>query len=106
MSKIVRTAAGKHIDMDQILQKNEEVIAVGNKKCNARGDELGPGGAISKTRDQVMREYYALNTPVATEAVTPVHVDSGMDEIDSSPEIIEPIVIPAPQSAPKKTDSI
>lgn len=67
MGKIYRTAMGKRLDMDTLMSRNEKVIAVGNKKCNARGDQLGPGGKIVKTRDQVMREYYALNTPVATD---------------------------------------
>lgn len=107
MGKIYKTASGKQLDIDQLIQKNESVIAVGNRKVNARGDELGPGGKIAKTRDQVMREYYALNTPVAMEAVAPVqplqpvsvaqetpvviHPDSGMDEADIMPEIITPV---------------
>ncbi len=57
---------GKHIDMDQIRLTNEEVIAVGNMKVNARGDELGPGGEITRSRNQVMNDYYKLNTPVVT----------------------------------------
>jgi hypothetical protein len=46
---------------------NESTIAVGNMKVNARGDELGPGGKVIRTRDQVMRDYYALKTPVAVD---------------------------------------
>jgi phage terminase large subunit GpA-like protein len=30
-------------------------------KVNARGDELGPGGMIVKTRNEAMDEYYASN---------------------------------------------
>jgi hypothetical protein len=39
----------------------ENVPAVGNAKVNARGDELGPGGAIKRTREQVLQDYYAKN---------------------------------------------
>jgi len=65
MPKHYRTANGKQINMDALLAANEREIAVGNMGVNARGDQLGPGGAIEKTKDQVMQEYYKLNTPVA-----------------------------------------
>ena len=48
---------GKQIDMDLLRQKNELTPAVGNAKVNARGDELGPGGKITKTREQVLADY-------------------------------------------------
>lgn len=67
MKKVYRTAQGKTIDMDKLRLSNENTIAVGNMKVNARGDQLGPGGAIAKTRNEVMQEYYKLNSPVATE---------------------------------------
>jgi len=71
MTKVYNTAQGKKINMDNLLLQNEHVIAVGNQKVNARGDQLGPGGKVIKTRDQVMREYYALNTPVAADSPNP-----------------------------------
>jgi len=67
---VYRTAQGKTIDIDNLRLVHEHVIAVGNQKVNARGDQLGPGGKIVKTRDQVMKEYYALNTPVAQNSPT------------------------------------
>lgn len=68
MKKAYRSALGKTIDMDNLRLANEETIAIGNMKVNARGDELGPGGKIVKTRNQVMDEYYRLNTPTATDS--------------------------------------
>ena len=64
MRKNYRTAMGKSLDIDQLRLSNEEVIAVGNMKVNARGDELGPGGEVIRSRNQVMNHYYKLNTPV------------------------------------------
>jgi len=58
MKKTYRTALGKQVDMDHLRLTNEEVIAVGNMKVNARGDELGPNGTIVRTRNEVMSEYY------------------------------------------------
>jgi hypothetical protein len=68
MRRNYKTAMGKNIDMDQLRLTNEEVIAVGNMKVNARGDELGPGGEVVRTRNQIMNDYYKLNTPVVSSA--------------------------------------
>jgi hypothetical protein len=67
MKKTYTSAMGKPIDMDNIRLSNENTIAIGNMKVNARGDELGPNGNVIKTRNQVMDEYYRLNTPAAME---------------------------------------
>ena len=70
MSKrIYRTANGRQINIDAIMAQNEDAIAVGNMRVNARGDELGPGGRIERTRDKAMADYYKLNTPVASDYV-------------------------------------
>lgn len=58
MSKLVKTASGKTIDMDAMRLKNEDVIAVGNMKVNARGDELGRGGVVQTSRNDRMKDYY------------------------------------------------
>jgi hypothetical protein len=56
--QVYRTMNGKEIDLDKLRLKNETVLAVGNVKVNARGDELGPGGKIIRKREDVMSEYY------------------------------------------------
>src|SRR4051812_5719239 len=58
MGKLYRTAQGKQIDIEAIRLKNELVPALGNMKVNARGDQLGSGGAIIKTREQIVDEIY------------------------------------------------
>jgi hypothetical protein len=50
---VYRTAKGREIDMGKLIQMNELVPAVGNAKVNARGDKLGPGGAIIKRREEI-----------------------------------------------------
>jgi hypothetical protein len=69
---IQKTASGKLIDMDAIRTKNETVIAVGNSKTNARGDLLGPGGKIVKTRDQIAADMYRQQkgTPLSNRPLT------------------------------------
>lgn len=61
MGKIYRTMQGKNIDIDAFLARNEMTQAVGNMNVNARGDVLGSGGKVIKTREQVMAEYYRDN---------------------------------------------
>jgi hypothetical protein len=75
MANVRRTAQGKAVDIDTLRLANEETIAIGNMKTNARGDELGPGGTVVKTKAEVMREYYNLNSPVADDA--PLQVKKG-----------------------------
>ena len=62
--RVHRTARGQTIDMESLRLSNEETIAVGNMKVNARGDELGFGGKIVKTRKEVADETYKVHTMV------------------------------------------
>lgn len=62
-----RTMRGKVIDMDALRQKNEMTPAVGNMNVNARGDVLGPGGKIIKTREEALQEYYKNNDAVVAD---------------------------------------
>lgn len=56
--KIYRSMQGKTIDIDQLRQKHETTLAVGNARLNARGDEIGPGGKVIRKREDIMSEYY------------------------------------------------
>ena len=58
---------GREIDMEKLNLKNEMQPAVGNMKVNARGDELGPGGQIVRTREEVLADYYKKNPRAAKE---------------------------------------
>jgi hypothetical protein len=61
MGKTYRTLQGKEIDMERLSLRNETAPAVGNVRMNARGDELGPGGKIVKTREEILADYYKKN---------------------------------------------
>jgi len=56
--RVYRTMQGKEVDMDQLLQRNETIPAVGNVRMNARGDELGQGGKVVRTREEIVSQYY------------------------------------------------
>ena len=75
MAKAYRSAQGKYVDMDKIRLANEETIAIGNMKVNARGDELGFGGEVLRSRNEVMNDYYRLNTPTIQPSVEPTMPD-------------------------------
>lgn len=94
MSKRVYTTAnGRTINIDAIIAHNEDTIAVGNMRVNARGDELGPGGKVVRTKDKVMQDYYKLNTPVASDHVPRPREAPKVDLIDDwvEPTPLEPI---------------
>lgn len=89
MKRVYTTANGKKINLDALIAQNEDVIAVGNMKVNARGDQLGLGGRVEKTRDQVMSEYYKLNTPTAVD--TPIVPRENKKSKDLVDDWLEPI---------------
>jgi hypothetical protein len=71
MGKIYTSVRGKEVDMEKLSLRNEKTPAVGNVRVNARGDELGPGGKIVRTREEVLADYYknhpwAMKEEIAT----------------------------------------
>jgi hypothetical protein len=61
MVKAYRTMRGREVDFEKLSLRNENTAAVGNMRVNARGDELGAGGKIIKTREQILADYYQNN---------------------------------------------
>jgi hypothetical protein len=85
-----RTARGLPIDMDRLRLANETTIAVGNMNVNARGDQLGPGGKVIKTRSQIMADANKLhNSPLADEAP----VSESIDADPVTPQVAQPTVL-------------
>jgi hypothetical protein len=79
--KKYKSANGKLVDIDGLRLANEDTIAVGNMRVNARGDELGAGGKVVKTRNEKMNENYKLHTMVPKDDV--VHTDAISAEISA-----------------------
>jgi hypothetical protein len=69
MGKAVTSMRGREVDLELLNMVHETTPAVGNAKVNARGDELGPGGVIKRTREQVLADYYAQNPNALKEEV-------------------------------------
>lgn len=69
MGKLYTTMRGKQLDMEQLNLRHETVPAVGNMKVNARGDQLGQGGKVVKTREQILADYYKNNPRALKEEI-------------------------------------
>jgi hypothetical protein len=69
MARTIKSMRGKEIDMEKLNLKNELLPAVGNAKVNARGDEIGKGGEIVRTREEVLQDYYKKNPRAVKEEI-------------------------------------
>lgn len=103
--QVYKTLQGKMIDMDMLRQKNELTPAVGNVRVNARGDELGRGGKIVRSREEVLKDYYAASEGMPDENIKRQEVE--VVEETSAPkskrvkkaEQPDPLVVTPPTAA-------
>jgi hypothetical protein len=77
-----RSMRGVEIDIAKLMARQEKNITVGNTKSNARGDQLGKGGKIVKSADELAREHYNRNDPKAV-------VQGGIKADADTPEILQ-----------------
>jgi len=69
MGKTIKSMRGKEVDMEKLNLRNETIPAVGNMKVNARGDEIGAGGKVIRTREEILKDYYKDNPRAIQEEV-------------------------------------
>jgi hypothetical protein len=69
MGKSYTSMRGKDVDMERMSLRFEKTPAVGNMKVNARGDQLGEGGKVVKTKEQILQDFYAENPNALREEV-------------------------------------
>ena len=92
MGRKIKSANGKLIDIDNLRLMNEKTIAVGNMKVNARGDQLGQGGQVIQTRNQVMYQQYKIHSPMTdVPPATIPNVAPDGESFDPPEEIIKPL---------------
>lgn len=86
-----RTARGKLIDMNKLINEHELEVAVSNVRINARGDEVDPSGNIIRksTHDH---QVGSSKTPVHFHKVTP--------PVAPAPTAVPVNTAPAPVPAP------
>lgn len=54
---MVKSFRGKEVDMLALERANAEKIALGNAHMNTKGDIVGRGGVIIKTREEQLKEW-------------------------------------------------
>jgi hypothetical protein len=82
------------------MAKKQNTVAIGNANMNARGDILGPGGAIVKRREEVMQEYHNAN-PKAVRRVSLKDVQA--DQFPTPAEAMAQLKKQSNQKAPVST---
>lgn len=97
--KMYRTMQGRLVDIDKLRASNETVRAVGNMNVNARGDVLGAGGKVIKSKDAVMQDYY--KTPKGKVDDTPVKKEQTQQPIPKRQVEKTKVINPTVQSQPK-----
>ena len=109
--KMYRTMQGRMVDIEKLRGANEQVPAVGNMRVNARGDVLGPGGAVLKSKESVMKDYYetprgrAIDTPRAKQPpqpkVAPLPQIQQMNPQVEQPKVTKTVNTFKPKAQPK-----
>ena len=82
--RMYRTMQGRMVDIEKLRAANESVRAVGNMGVNARGDVLGPGGAVVTPKETIINKYY----------------EQPKGRVDDTPTRGK--VMPAPKAPPKQ----
>jgi hypothetical protein len=93
MRKMHRTMRGQAFDMEALREKNANTVAAGNARMNARGDILGSGGRVIRSREEIVRDYYAANRP----EVDRVAVADRLTNIQTPKTAIDPNFYRRPQ---------
>lgn len=61
--KVYKSMQGREVNMEELAQRNSTMPAVGNVRMNARGDELGPGGVVTRKREDIVNDHYQQQSP-------------------------------------------
>jgi hypothetical protein len=77
----MRSYKGKEVNVSQIVEQQAKTLSAGNMRVNARGDLIGAGGKILKTREQLENEYVDRNPNAAIQKKTNLAgFNKGIDE--------------------------
>lgn len=89
MSRTVKSARGRIIDLGALASQNEKTRAVGNVPMNARGDRLDSKGNIRKKVEDIARITQTVKTPPREAAMSdPIPI------INETPQKSEPVQEP------------
>lgn len=76
------TMRGEVLDMERLRLQNAEQVALGNAMKNARGDQIGPGGVVVRTQEQIEQEWAAAKARKdADTKPVDIKADDGLQKI-------------------------
>lgn len=87
-----KSMRGISVDLGKLMAQQERNISIGNTKSNARGDQLGRGGRVVKSADEISREHYNRNNPRAVKQTSIKLDDDIKKEIEAAQENKETVV--------------
>lgn len=91
---MVKSFRGKEVNMLSLIKKNEHKVCLGNSKTNARGDIIGKGGIIIKTREEQIKEYEEQvrlqSGSVNMKGTELTNIEENLKKYTSKPEKIVP----------------
>lgn len=89
------TSKGFPIDMERLAAANATTVALGNAQKNARGDQLGPGGVILRTQEQIEADWAAARAR-NEERIKAVNIKS---EPEEPAPVKQPVAMAKPLTA-------
>lgn len=105
--KLYRTMQGRMVDIEKLRASNEGVKAVGNMNVNARGDVLGAGGQIIKSKEEQMKEYYDAPKGRVSDARSRTPREATPQSIPEQQVVQTQVINPqANKPAPAKTTTV
>ena len=109
MSRTVRTARGRQIDMGALATKHETTKAVGNVLMNARGDRINADGTVRHTAEEIARADQNTKQPPQQTAISDpkplMAASQPAPEAEPDPLPVVPEVEPDPEAVSKITRS-
>jgi|TARA_R110000782_G_scaffold130640_1_gene222334 hypothetical protein len=106
--RMYRSMQGRMIDIEKLRAANETIKAVGNMNVNARGDVIGQGGQVVKTKQEVVAKYYEqpkgkVSEAPAKKVIAPKKVAQAPQPKAVAIKAPAPKKVATPKVAPKKT---
>lgn len=89
MANVHYSYRGQPVDMDALAKKFEKEIALGNARMNAKGDIVGRGGKIIKTREQQLAEYKEANAPIKMGKVNISNEEIDLNEVAEAKPVLK-----------------
>lgn len=104
MADVHYSYRGKAVDMNALSKKYEKEIALGNAKMNAKGDIIGRGGKIIKTREEQIAEYREANAPLKAGKVNLSNEEVDLNEVAEAKPVLKKAEADKPKRVKKSVE--